>query len=209
MYPPPAALRRLKCMHAHSATRFLYLMQLDCLMLGRTLQVFNGRPLSTELNDSYVDERVALEASSTALVMVDVWTVTDPMLLDNMHKRLLPLLSAARQLGFLIVHAPSEAPLWDQLQVLPGEILVTGERGDAARCDLAIKNASQTSHRNIKHVLLVGYDTNLCVIDKPCGAVQLSTSSLRQRRSCSFATRQGLAQTSMETRTTLPTRTLT
>ncbi len=142
------------------------------------MQVTNARPLSTELNDSYVDERVALEASSTALVMVDVWTVTDPMLLDNMHKRLLPLLSAARKLGFLIVHAPSEAPLWDQLHVLPGEILVTGERGDTARCDLAIKNASQTSHRDIKHVLLVGYDTNLCVIDKPCGAVQLSTELL-------------------------------
>lgn len=145
---------------------------------SRPLEVSSKRPLSTELNDSYIDERVALDAPNTALVMVDVWTVTDPMLLDNMHKRLLPLLSAARQLGFLIVHAPSEAPLWDQLQVLPGEILVTGERGDTARCDLAIKNASQTSNRNIKHVLLVGYDTNLCVIDKPCGAVQLSTELL-------------------------------
>ena len=138
----------------------------------------DGRPLSTELNSSYVDESVVLDASSTALVMVDVWTVTDPMLLENMHKRLLPLLAAARQLGVLIVHAPSEAPLWDQLTVLPGELLVTGERGDSARCDLALKNASQTSHRNITHVLLVGYDTNLCVVDKPCGAVQLSTELL-------------------------------
>ena len=37
-------------------------------------------------------------------------------------------LHLARSLGMLIVHAPSEAPLWGQLQVLPGEVLVSGEK---------------------------------------------------------------------------------
>jgi hypothetical protein len=132
--------------------------------------------ITTEMNESYVLESVELDASSTALVMVDVWNVTDPMLLDNMHKRLTPLLTSARQLGFTIVHAPSEAKLWSKLRVLPGELLVSGEHGDTARCDLAMRNASRTAQRNITHVLLVGYDTNLCMVDKPCGAVTLSSS---------------------------------
>jgi len=111
-------------------------------------------------------------------VMVDVWTVTDPVLLDNMHARLLPLLAAARQLGFFIVHAPSSAPLWPNITVLPGEVLVTGEDGhpgSTSRCDGVLRDARGG---RIAHVLLVGYDTNLCVLDKPCGAVSLSTELL-------------------------------
>ncbi len=131
--------------------------------------------VTTEMDGCYANETVELDPVATALVMVDVWTVTDPLLLENMHKRLLPLLQTARELGFLVVHAPSEAPLWTELRVLPGELLVAGEHGDGARCDLAIRNASRTAGRRITHVLLAGYDTNLCMVDKPCGSVQLST----------------------------------
>eukprot|EP01046_Picozoa_sp_COSAG06_P065048 COSAG06_NODE_15805_length_1041_cov_1.129237_1_plen_282_part_00 len=121
------------------------------------------------------EETVVLDPQTTALVMVDVWTVSDPVLLDNYHARLLPLLFAARELGFFIVHAPSESPLWPNITVLPGEKLVTGEDGhdgSASRCDGVLRSARGG---RIKHVLLTGYDTNLCVIDKPCGAVSLST----------------------------------
>jgi hypothetical protein len=108
-------------------------------------------PIITELNNSYIDETVQLDPATTALVMIDVWNVTEKMLVDNMHKRLLPLLTSARQLGFFIVHAPSEAPLWGKVQVLPGEVLVTGEHGDSARCDLVLQNSSRPTHKNIKH----------------------------------------------------------
>lgn len=57
--------------------------------------------------------------------------------------------------------------------MLPGELLVTGTDGAAnssSRCDAAILNTS----RDIRHVLVMGYDTNKCVIDKPCGTVTLS-----------------------------------
>ena len=62
---------------------------------------------------------------------------------------------------------------WPAIEVLPGEILVTGQdahEGSASRCDTFILNAT----RPIKNVLVAGYDTNKCVIDKPCGAVTLS-----------------------------------
>lgn len=148
--------------------------------LGASQPGAPSKPLITELNNSYVDESVLLDPETTALVMIDLWNVTDHMLLDNMHKRLLPLLTSARQLGFLNVFAPSEAPLWGGVHVLPGEVLVSGEKGDSARCDIVLKNCSRPTHKSIKHVLMMGYDTNMCVIDKPCGSVQLSTEMLGQ-----------------------------
>ena len=147
----------------------------------RRLAVPGGDPaagICTELNATHVEETVVLDPQTTALVMVDVWSVSDPVLLDNYHARLLPLLFAARELGFFIVHAPSESPLWPNITVLPGEKLVTGEDGhdgSASRCDGVLRSARGG---RIKHVLLTGYDTNLCVIDKPCGAVSLSTELL-------------------------------
>ena len=100
-------------------------------------------------------------AVTTALVMVDVWNDTaDASLFENENKRMLPLLAAARELGFMIIHAPSEAPEWPAIKVLPGELLVTGQNGtegSSSRCDTYIKQGS----RNITHVLVVGYVTEL------------------------------------------------
>jgi hypothetical protein len=130
---------------------------------------------SVLISSSITAEGAELDAATTALVMVDVWNSTDPVLLDNYEHRLLPLLAAARKLGFLVVHAPSEGPLLSNITVEAGELLVTGtdgEEGSPSRCDVAMKNTT----RNIKHILLTGYDTNMCMIDKPCGAFQLSTS---------------------------------
>ena len=129
----------------------------------------------TEADNKYVNETITIEPRATALVMVDVWDDTSSAYLsDNEGKRLLPMLAAARALGMLIVHAPSEAPEWPAIKVLAGEILVTGtdgRPGSPSRCDAPILNSS----RQIKHVLVVGYDTNKCIIDKPCGAVALSS----------------------------------
>ena len=79
----------------------------------------------------------------------------------------------------LVIHAPSEAPEWYNIStVLPGEILVTGTNGTAgssSRCDVHILSPPP-GRRLIRHVLVAGYDTNKCVIDKPCGTVALSTA---------------------------------
>lgn len=59
--------------------------------------------------------------------------------------------------------------------MLPGEVLVVGTNGttgSSSRCDTAIR-AHPT--RQITTVLMAGYDTNRCIVDKPCGAVGLST----------------------------------
>lgn len=135
----------------------------------------NASLFRTELDNKYVQESILLEPAATALVLIDVWDDSKSAdLSDNENKRLLPLLAAARALDMLIIHAPSEAPEWSQIKVLPGEILVTGQDGhpgSASRCDTPILNST----RNIKHVLMAGYDTNKCVIDKPCGSVALSS----------------------------------
>ena len=48
---------------------------------------------------------------------------------------------------------------------------VTLPDGRHRRRAQVLLNASRPSHKDIKHVLVVGYDTNLCVVDKPCGVV--------------------------------------
>ena len=106
--------------------------------------------------------------SSVRLRVWQVWNkpASSP-LGESTSKRLLPLLAAARALGMLIVHAPSEAPESSLIKVLPGELLITGvdgKPGSPSRCDAPILNSS----RGIRHVLMAGYDTNKCVIDKPC-----------------------------------------
>ena len=63
------------------------------------------------VSDGYVHENVTLDASTTALVMIDVWNTTDPVLLDSYATRMLPLLAAAREIGLFIIHAPSGGPL--------------------------------------------------------------------------------------------------
>lgn len=135
----------------------------------------NASQFSTELDNKYVAEQLVLNPSATALVLVDVWDDSKSVYLsDNEDKRLLPLLAAARALNMLIIHAPSELPEWPKIKVLPGEVLVTGtdgHAGSASRCDTWILNST----RHIKHVLIAGYDTNKCIIDKPCGTVALST----------------------------------
>jgi hypothetical protein len=128
----------------------------------------------TEADNRYVNGTVTLDPHATALVLIDVWDDSKSAdLSDNENKRLLPLLATARALGMLVIHAPSEAPEWPAIKVLPGEVLVTGQDGRNAsqRCDGVILNST----RAIKHVLMAGYDTNKCIVDKPCGSVALTT----------------------------------
>ena len=141
----------------------------------RRYELACGPGFQTEADNKYVAEAVAIDPHATALVLIDVWDDSKSKpLSDNEHKRLLPLLAAARVLGMLIVHAPSELLEWPEIKVLPGEILVTGTSGlpgSSSRCDAVILNST----RRIKHVLMAGYDTNKCITDKPCGAVSLSS----------------------------------
>ena len=76
----------------------------------RLVSAQSGDGVSTELNASHVAEHVPLDPRTTALVLVDVWESHDPLLVANYRSRLLPLLEAARQLGMLVVHAPSSNP---------------------------------------------------------------------------------------------------
>lgn len=127
----------------------------------------------TELDNKYVNETFNLDPNSTAVVLIDVWNDGySPTLTENEELRLLPLLQLARHAGFLVIHAPSEGKEWNNITVLPGELLVTGENGTAgsdSRCDWILRSKSITT------VLVAGYDTNYCVVDKPCGVVALSS----------------------------------
>ena len=130
------------------------------------------------ISDVYVHENVTLDATTTALVMIDVWNTTDPVLLDSYATRMLPLLAAAREIGLFIVHAPSGGPLLPATSPRQGELVIIGEDGrpnSTSRCDGPLRRAVRAGGAKISTVLLAGYDTNLCMIDKPCGARSLST----------------------------------
>ena len=134
----------------------------------------NSSAFLTELDNGYTSQALTIDTHRTALVMIDVWSSPDERLMENAKARMLPLLALARALGMLVIHAPSEAPEWPGIKVLPGELLITGtdgHSGSPSRCDQPIR----TSSRGIRHVLMAGYDTNKCIIDKPCGLVSLSS----------------------------------
>ena len=134
----------------------------------------------TEADNVYVNESAALTANTTALVIVDLWEdeLSDPLLAENIAKRMLPLLALARATGMLVVHAPSQGARLANVSVLPGELLVTGEDGtpgSASRCDAAIARAGASRPAGpVRTVLLAGYDSNYCMVDKPCGAATLA-----------------------------------
>ena len=130
--------------------------------------------LVTELNNYYLTNNTVLLANDhrTALVLIDVWDDhSDAPLYENQNLRLLPLLAYARSQKWLIIHAPSENQETPMIQVLPGELLVQGtdERpGSKSLCFPHLVNNSVT------HVLIAGYDTNFCVLDKPCSTIHTS-----------------------------------
>ena len=138
---------------------------------------WNRSVFNTEMDNAFVADDIIADANASALVMIDLWPTDDPILTDNYERRMFPLLAAARKLNFTIIHAPSAGTLLPSITVLPGEFLVVGEDarpGSASRCDGIILNASARGLPRIRHVFLAGYDTNLCMLDKPCGSVQLS-----------------------------------
>ena len=53
----------------------------------------------------------------------------------------------------------------------PGE---DGRPNSTSRCDGPLRRAVRRGGAKISTVLLAGYDTNLCMIDKPCGSRSLS-----------------------------------
>lgn len=121
-----------------------------------------------------------------------------------MYGRLLPLLQAARELGLFTIHAPSEGTLWPRVAPRPDEPVVHGEDGrpgSPSRCDSVIRNATHIRNATgaIIHVLVAGYDTNICVIDKPCGVVALSRSCTALPKSSSSETPRGQAPTASTT----------
>ena len=132
--------------------------------------------LVTELDNACVDENVTLvSGKATALVLIDVWDDhADAALYENQNLRVLPLLALARRQGWLVVHAPSENRETPMIQVLPGEILVTGEDGRPNSSSLCFPHLVQNG---VRKVLMAGYDTNFCVLDKPCSTIRTSSSA--------------------------------
>ena len=132
--------------------------------------------LVTELDNACVNENVTLvSGKATALVLIDVWDDhADAALYENQNLRVLPLLALARRQGWLVVHAPSENRETPMIQVLPGEILVTGEDGTPNSSSLCFPHLVQNG---VHKVLMAGYDTNFCVLDKPCSTIRTSSAA--------------------------------
>lgn len=172
------ALALVGVTHAHathpSATPSAPPGQPLALQARRFMPSESASTFDTELDNAYVNTTLQLESGTrTALVLIDVWDdAKDAVLAENERLRMLPLVALARKTGWLVIHAPSEGKEWGPIaDVLPGEILVTGDNGTTDRCDVHITS----SPRNITHVVVAGYDTNMCVIDKPCGTVATSS----------------------------------
>lgn len=101
-----------------------------------------------------------LDPETTAVMFIDIADV------DNSigYWRVLPLLEIARKYNFKIIHAIHEFSIPAQMQPLPGEIVINRY---VSRC------LSYITQHGIKYLLVAGSGTNTCVLDRPCGLLNL------------------------------------
>ena len=123
----------------------------------------------------YLIEEIPL--SRLALILMDVWDNhpndgwTDRER-ENVHARLLPLVQAARRRGILIVHSPHGRSIHESVAPLPQEIVVDGPNEQAELLQLL-------HSRGIEYLLYAGYASNMCVLTRPTGIIEMSRHGYR------------------------------
>lgn len=113
----------------------------------------------TEESSYYQSFTKKIDLTRTALVLIDTWDDT-PLLEDLIKYKLVPLLKLARKKKMTIVHCPSQRPnIHQDIDPQPGELVILGYKDFDHELKL----------RGIDTLIYAGFDTLLCVIDKPCG----------------------------------------
>jgi nicotinamidase-related amidase len=113
------------------------------------------------------------------LILMDIWAGQPndehrERMEANIRSRLLPLVSAAREHGILIVHSPHGRAIHDMVRPLPGEVIVDGP-DERAQLNTVL------AQRGIEYLLHAGYASNTCILNRPTGIISLARDGYRDR----------------------------
>lgn len=113
----------------------------------------------------YEDYPIVLNPSKTALILIDVWKGMGNHVNELIKQRILRLIDISRNNNIQIVHCPSEKLKWlhPLISIEPNDLLITGYD------DFGV----ELKQRGIDTLLYAGFDTFSCIIDKPCGLVNI------------------------------------
>ena len=126
----------------------------------------------TERDGRHLSYTLEVVPSELALVLIDVWS-DHPIkgwaerAEKNIAAKLLPLVETARKHGVLIVHCPHGESQHPLIRPLPTELVLDG-LGEEARLLEALR------HKGIRRLLYAGYASNMCVLTRPVGIIQMS-----------------------------------
>lgn len=137
-----------------------------------TLRRFEHAEGETEREGRHIDADADLALGTFALILIDVWQdhpVPGWMARSehNVRSGLVPLVSAARDQGVLIVHCPHGRAIHQLLEPLPGE-MVTDGAGEQARLVNVLRKAG------VRRLFYGGYASNMCILSRPVGLIAMS-----------------------------------
>lgn len=114
---------------------------------------------------------VALDTASTAAIVIDAWEtqsrVTESRVERNLVDTLAPTLAALRSSGMAIIHAPHDRAIHPLARPINGETVIPGEFMDGEFIADALRDAG------IRHLLYLGYLSNLCVLQRSLGMLDM------------------------------------
>jgi hypothetical protein len=151
---PAEKLLRIKKNSQHAATLRLPLRQFAD---GGRLQD-GGTPVVIPL---------ALDTASTAAIVIDAWEEAQSRVARNLADKLAPTLAALRSTGITIIHAPHDRAIHPLARPICGEAVIPGEFMDGDFIADALRDAG------IRHLLYLGYLSNLCVLQRSLGMLEM------------------------------------
>ncbi len=119
---------------------------------------------------NYIEE---IPISQIALILIDVWAIPsneakeNREMKQNIHTKLLPLIETARKHHILIVHSPHGRQIYKLVKALPDEVVVDGPQEQAQLIRVLRR-------RGIKHLLYAGYASNMCILSRPTGIIEMN-----------------------------------
>jgi nicotinamidase-related amidase len=132
---------------------------------------------SSEKDLKHVYHNKEIPLSQLALILIDVWA-DHPIkgwkerANTNIRTKLLPLVQAARAHGVLVVHCPNGEQIHDLVKPAAGEFVFNGpDQGDQL--------FKLLRPRKIKYLLYAGYASNMCILNRPTGIIQMSRRGFR------------------------------
>jgi nicotinamidase-related amidase len=110
---------------------------------------------------------MALDTGTTLAIVIDAWDELDHRIARNISDKLAPTLMALRRAGMNVVHCAHDREIHPLAAPLEGETTVSGEVMDADFIADMFRNAG------VKHLLYLGYYSNMCVLTRSAGMIEM------------------------------------